>query len=134
MTVNFAESCKNYEDFASKLTVIPNIHWMFRFWLVSFFGCVFFCVAFLMKFRYGNGGATENGNVTCGDPHHVSTMEDNNSRGKVFIIDGLMYRVLMLIIVWNHDYDRDVKFILCLSNCIVMAIATTLIMFDWHVF
>ncbi|XP_024641543.1 uncharacterized protein [Medicago truncatula] len=36
---------------------------------------------FLMKFRYGNGGATENGNVTCGDPHHVSTMEDNNSRG-----------------------------------------------------
>ena len=98
-TVSFGESCKSYKDFASKLTVIPNIHQMFRFWLVSFFGCVFFYVAFLIKFRYGNGGEIENGNVTCGDPHQVSTMEDNNSRGKFFIIDGLMYWILMPIIV-----------------------------------
>jgi hypothetical protein len=38
----------------------------------------FLCVAFLIKFKWGNNGEVES--------QQVSTMQDNNNRGKFFII------------------------------------------------
>jgi Ca2+/Na+ antiporter len=89
-----------------------------------FFLMYFLCVAFLIKFKWGNNGEVES--------QQVSTMEDNNNRGKFFRSHAQFFDFFMLIIVHcykvlrfvgNREIHQDIKFFfLCLrfyceSNC-----------------